>query len=76
MKCYAVLHLNFQRDAKLVFHTSQVVRVKCYALLRLKILQRYLKLALSRLTGRESEILCFITFLILKDIWGWLLTDC
>ena len=45
-------------------HASQVVKVICYALLRLKIFQRYLKLALSRLTGRESERLCFITILI------------
>ena len=45
-------------------HASQVVKVICYALLRLTIFQRYLKLALSRLTGRESERLCFITILI------------
>ena len=62
VKFYALLHLNFQRYA--IGHASQVVKVKCYVLLRLKIFQRYLKLASSRLTGRESERLCFITILI------------
>ena len=56
--------LNFQRYAKLVFHISQVVKVKCYALLQLNI-QRYAKLVFH--ASQVVKVKCY-ALLRLKNI--------
>ena len=52
-------YIKFSRYAKLVFHISQVVKVKCLCFIILKI-SKICKVRFLHFTGRE--ILCFITF--------------